>query len=382
MAVQDLEVDGASPSHAGEQLRDVRNPQGSFLLTNAADVTWENLDAANFYINESQDVTIRGGDWGQCTVPGPCSNSKLDVEAGERIVIENARFHDYRIVPGSGQHFECIIIFGGESVSLINNRFENCEFYNIFLQHPVWAEGRYNGRTPARITMRNNVFNPTLDNGNQGRTSAIAFSSRGIPFTDIQITANWFADTASVSVDDDGLHVPVQNFSIARNSFASGRVMVDNIGLPGLSVSGNVARTGNPCLTGVSSFQQRLRLGHVRSARQVADLRLHDFRWQTGRCAGGSGRRSCRLCDRRRSQTRFRARLGREGSDKETPPYSGWVALPGRRCTASRSCVPRERLRRLGRQPADRHVSVVAPLSASTRAYERLLVGGEQRALE
>lgn len=249
--VQGLEVDGASHLTL-KRLRDVREPQGTFLLTNANDVTWENLDAANFYINQTQDITIRGGDWGPCTVPGPCSNSKLDVEAGSRITIENARFHDYRIVPGSGEHFECLIIFGGEHISLINNRFDNCEFYNIFLQHPVWAEGRYNGRTPSGITMRGNVFSATLDNGNPGRSSAIGFSSRGIPFADIQITGNWFTGASSVSVDDDGLHAPVNKFSIARNSFASGRVMVDNEPVSGLSVFGNIAGTGHPCLNGVT----------------------------------------------------------------------------------------------------------------------------------
>jgi Right handed beta helix region len=251
VTVQGLEVDGASHLTL-RGIRDGRNPQGSFNLMNAGDVTWDGLDAANFYVDGSNNVTIRGGDWGPCTVPGPCSNSKLDVETGSNVLVENARFHDYRIVAGSGEHFECLIIFGGRNITLSNNRFENCEFYNIFLQHPTWADGRFDGRSPSQIIMRGNIFSPTIDNGEVGRTSAIAFSSRGIAFTDIEISGNWFTGAASISVDDDGTRTPVRDFLIARNSFVAGRVLVDNVGLEGLSVSKNIAMKGGPCLAGVA----------------------------------------------------------------------------------------------------------------------------------
>jgi chitodextrinase len=208
----------SGPEHLTiRNIRDSRSPQGEFQFVGVNDITVENLDAANFYTNFSSNLTIRGGDWGPCTVPGPCGNSKLDVETGSNILVENALFHDYRIVPWSGEHFECMIVFGGRNLTIRGNTFRDCEFYDIFLQHPVWAGSRFDGRAPESILIENNSFDVTWDNGSDGRKSAVAFSPRRVPFRDVLVRCNTFLLGAQVIVNDDGDGTVYENFSIVSS---------------------------------------------------------------------------------------------------------------------------------------------------------------------
>lgn len=204
------EENGSGPSHLTiRDITDARSPQAKFEIHGSNDITWINLDAANFRIDKSSNITIDGGDWGPCTVPSPgqaCSNSKLDTGMGENITIRNATFHDYRIVPNSGEHFECLIIFSGKNIVIENNTFTDCEFYNIFIQHPAWAGyAGPDGTWPRDFRIENNVFTPVWENGVFGRrSSALAFSPRHVPFYNTAIICNEFKDGATISKNDDG----------------------------------------------------------------------------------------------------------------------------------------------------------------------------------
>lgn len=210
------DVPQSGPTHL--TIRDVRSsrtPQGSIGIVGVDDVTLENLDFSNFYENWSSNLTIRGGDYGPCTVPSnSCANSKLDVETGANITIDGALFHDMRIVPNSGEHFECLIVFGGQNITIRNSTFRDCEFYDIFLQHPVWAGSRFDGSSPRNILIERSTFDVTWDNGHDGRTSAIAFSPRRVPFRDVLIRCNTFLAGASISVNDDGDGTQYVNFQV------------------------------------------------------------------------------------------------------------------------------------------------------------------------
>ena len=209
-----MDTPNSGPEHLTlRNIRDAKSPQGSFEFVGVNDVTLENLDAANFYENWSSNLTIRGGDWGPCTVPGNCSNSKFDVETGSNIVVENAIFANFRIVPNSGEHFECMIIFGGQNLTIRGNTFRDCEFYDIFLQHPVWAGSRFDGSSPRGIDIENNSFDVTWDNGIDGRKSAVAFSPRRVPFSDVLVKCNTFLFGSTVSVNDDNDGTAYNNFS-------------------------------------------------------------------------------------------------------------------------------------------------------------------------
>lgn len=196
---------------------DGRSPQGAFQVIGGGDVLLKDLDAANFYIDRASNVMVDGGDWGPCTVPSStCSNSKLDVGTGSNITIQNATFHDYRIVPNSGEHFECMIVFGGQNITIRGNTFRNCEFYNIFIQHPIWAGGSFDGRSPEGMLIENNSFTPVWENGVWGvRFSALAFSPRRIPFKNITVRCNSLSGGAYIEPNDDSDGTVYQNFSIS-----------------------------------------------------------------------------------------------------------------------------------------------------------------------
>ncbi len=222
VTVQGLELGeraepGKGPSHVTIRgVKDAREPQGAFDIVGANDVTFRDLDAANFYIDLSSNVTIHGGDWGPCTVPSQtCSNSKIDVDAGENILVQGARFHDYRIVPNSGEHFECIIIFGGRNVTIRDNVFSNCEFYNIFVQHPVWAGEGFDGRSPESMVFERNTFTPVWENGVMGRRfTALAFSPRRVPFRNVRVACNAFTGGARLQVNDDSDGTTYEDFKV------------------------------------------------------------------------------------------------------------------------------------------------------------------------
>jgi len=215
LSLGSIDVPNSGPEHLTIQdVKDARSPQGEVVVVGVNDVTLENIDAANFYENFSSNFTVRGGDWGPCTVPGPCGNNKLDVETGSNILIENARFHDLRIVPNSGEHFECQIVFGGQNITFRNNTYTNCEYYDIFFQHPTWAGSRFDGSSPKNILIERNTFDVTFNNGQDGRTSAIAFSPRNVPFRDVLIRCNTFLLGAGISVNDDGDGTQYVNFQV------------------------------------------------------------------------------------------------------------------------------------------------------------------------
>ncbi len=164
---------------------------------------------------------MRGGDWGPCTVPSQtCSNSKLDTSTGSNILIDGARFHDYRIVPNSGEHFECLIMFSGRNVTVRNSTFTDCEFYNIFVQHPAWAGyAGPDGTWPRDMVFERNTFTPVWENGYWGRRfSALAFSPRQRPFYNVAVRCNNFTGGAYTSVNDDGDGTQYVNFVITPPS--------------------------------------------------------------------------------------------------------------------------------------------------------------------
>jgi hypothetical protein len=179
-------------------------------------VILEDIDAANFYLNGVEDFTIRGGDWGPCTagteeVAAGCANSKIDGSPlNHNITIEDAVFHDYRIVPGSGAHFECLIVFGGTDITIRRNRFVNCEFYDIFVQHSSTYE-------MDGLRIENNWFDtPWNGRTQQNRASAVAFSPRGRPFNDVLVRFNSFLDSG-LHLDEDGEAIPYSGFRVVGN---------------------------------------------------------------------------------------------------------------------------------------------------------------------
>jgi chitodextrinase len=179
---------GNGPDHITlrnmSESRPVGSQTGWVIGHESNDITWENIDAANFYIYSARDVLINGGDWGPCNADtgGGCSNSKIDQEPSyrtERVTVSRATFHDYRIQPGSGSHFECMFIVGGRDVTIRRSKFYNCEFFDIFVQYYQDLNfGRLSYNPLAGLTIENNWFAQPYDGNGSLRPTSLYFSDR------------------------------------------------------------------------------------------------------------------------------------------------------------------------------------------------------------
>lgn len=177
-----------------------------YVGTDAYWVTIVNGDACNLLVEQAKHTTVLGGDWGPCTVPGPCSNMKI-VDS-PYVTFDGLYVHDFRIVPGSGEHFECMFIVSGRDITVRNSRFENCEYYDIFVQ-------RYYGTLEGFLLIERNTFGVPWDGqGDQNRPGALAFSPRGEPFRNVTVKCNVFAPGTGISLNDDGDGTVYENFVV------------------------------------------------------------------------------------------------------------------------------------------------------------------------
>jgi hypothetical protein len=207
------------------------------------DITWRNLDACNFGIDASHDITVDGGDWGPCNAgDGGCGNNHLYGNDSTNITIENAVIHDFTKTNDS-QHFECLIDFGtGGTTGLVirNNWFHNCVVYDIFLQQL--------GETIRPITIENNFFDHSTGNGypvgdyGNGEWRSIAFSPRNTPFSDVLVRFNSFQADGGISLNDDSDGTTYSNFRVVGNLIGHA-----NCGIAGVTYLYNVYADNSTC---------------------------------------------------------------------------------------------------------------------------------------
>jgi hypothetical protein len=170
-----------------------------------SNIVLRSLSAPNFYVRGSKDIKIIGGRYGPCRTDGVtalCSNSKIDLAepplVSENILIQGTRFHDYRIVPGSGAHFECLFLRGGRNISVLNSTFENCEYFDLFIQQ----EG---GHQIPNLRIEGNRFEAPFDGEGGRRDTALMLSGLGVPWTNVAIRHNSFVDGLPILDDETGV---------------------------------------------------------------------------------------------------------------------------------------------------------------------------------
>jgi hypothetical protein len=216
--VADLELGSANrsdgPHHLSlENLEDWEDPatRGSggscewAMQPGTSDVTWRGLRACNWYVVGVRDVSIVGGEWGPCTTdgsdPNPCGNNKIDFQPPyptRNVVIDGGLYHDYRVVPGSSAHFECMFIVGGWNITVRRSKFYNCSYFDIFIQYyndldfPRLESTPYDG-----LIFENNFFGPPQDvDRNELRPTALFFSnleqSRDYEYRNVLVRYNSF----------------------------------------------------------------------------------------------------------------------------------------------------------------------------------------------
>jgi hypothetical protein len=208
--------------------------------TDAFYITVVNIDACNMQISGSHSVTIRGGNWGPCTTgirgSDGCSNMKI-VDGSSGITIDRAYIHDFRILPGSGEHLECLFIVSGQSIMIKNSTFEDCEFYDIFVQ-------RYDGHELDNLTIQNNFFDAPWNGSNASQGGvALGLSPRNRAFNDILVRFNSFHSKAYVDTDNDRDGTVHSDVRIIANVLPQ----VDCNQAMGVSYGYNVVVAGRAC---------------------------------------------------------------------------------------------------------------------------------------
>ena len=134
-------------------------------------------------------------------------------------MIDGAYFHDYRIVIGSGAHFECMFLNGGRNITVRNSRFANCAFYDIFV-------ARRSGDPFDGLTIENNWFDTPWNEANSGpaqvRDGAVAFSHGGqtnYPWKNVLVRFNSFHASTGISWNEDYTAYATSNNRAIGNIF-------------------------------------------------------------------------------------------------------------------------------------------------------------------
>jgi chitodextrinase len=228
-------VAGFSFSHQTVATASRRITLKDFAVTNslvaigADHLRWENIDGGSFYIRGSQNLELVGNDWGPCqsVTSNQCgkttakieSNAAVDGVKTDTVLIDRNNFHDYTIVDGSGDHWECFNLWGGNNITVQNSRFWNCEIYDLFLASGAIGGDAFGGT----ILIQNNWFGRAQNVSGSARQSAVVVDTRYGSNAAVVIRYNSFAPGQGVVIESavnwtlTGMRVIGNIFGIAPN---------------------------------------------------------------------------------------------------------------------------------------------------------------------
>jgi hypothetical protein len=117
---------------------------------------WEGKCSAGLFGAPTR-FRMLGGSIGPTWEGGAASgNSQLGVGGGKDILLDGVWVHDNRR-PGK-EHTECLMVAGGDGVTIRNSRFERCDIFAIFFTHGDWIDEEY---PPLRnVVVENNLILP------------------------------------------------------------------------------------------------------------------------------------------------------------------------------------------------------------------------------
>jgi chitodextrinase len=201
----------------------------SLVAIGANHLRWENIDGGSFYIQSSQNLELVGNDWGPCRSPvsNECGKTTAKIESNTRIhgvktdtvLIDRNNFHDYTIVDGSGDHWECFNLWGGSNITVQNSRFWNCEIYDLYLASGAIGSDAFGGT----ILIQNNWFGRAQNVSGSARQSAVVVDTRYGSNAAAVIRYNSFAPGQGVVIESavnstlTGMRVIGNIFGIAPN---------------------------------------------------------------------------------------------------------------------------------------------------------------------
>jgi hypothetical protein len=195
--------------------------------------TARGLVSGVFGIWGSSNTSIIGGSVGPSYTPGGSSPpvyityGNNGTVAPSNLLIDGVAFHDFR--RGSvADHMECIMVIGGDGITIRNSTFNRCDIFDIFFTQ--WA----GPNPPTNVLLENNFFGATTTDGQPGGTSlSVQLSSHMNVAKNFTLRNNSFAMPL-------GIDSPVSNVTITGNAMAysgcvsgvsySYNVIQDNLG--------------------------------------------------------------------------------------------------------------------------------------------------------
>jgi chitodextrinase len=140
------------------------------------------------------------------TSPG---NSQIGIPYGgstsgaSDIVFDGVRFHDNRIAY-VGVHSECLMLGGGNGVTIRDSRFDHCNIFDLFVTWWNFVSPQY--PQPTNLTFENNWFFDTLDHN-----YTLFFSDHVTSYSGVTVRNNSFTGDFQVNQPS------VQNFKVFGN---------------------------------------------------------------------------------------------------------------------------------------------------------------------
>jgi hypothetical protein len=214
--VGDIEAYGSHATFMAMQARDTNIPfDGPAAVS---DVTFWGMDGRNFTIDSGQQISVVGGDYGPASDCGGSyggSNNGIRMnreEGGQKvpptdILIWGVDIHDVQSYDLVECHIECLIIGGGDNITVRSSAFWNCSIFDIFLQP-------FNGQI-SNVTLENNWFaTPTDPNGHPNSGRAVEFSGGG-PWRDVLIRHN--SVNTAINLNDSAPDPQYENVSVVGN---------------------------------------------------------------------------------------------------------------------------------------------------------------------
>ena len=185
------------------------------------DITFWGMDGRNFTIDSGQQVSMIGGDYGPASSCGGSygggnNGIRMNREEGgvkvppTDILIWGVDIHDVQSYDLVECHIECLIVGGGENITVRGSSFWNCSIFDIFLQP-------FNGPISG-VTLENNWFaTPTGPDGRPNSGRAVEFSPGPTPhpFRNVLIRHN-SANTA-INLNDGTPDPQLENVRVIGN---------------------------------------------------------------------------------------------------------------------------------------------------------------------
>jgi hypothetical protein len=217
-----LEVDATHIAFRNLHLAGLRMAQtASYITLRNVDITckdeapftlWEGHCSAGVF-GAPSNFAMYGGSvgptWDNASGSAP-GNSQIGIpyEGGpyeaRNILFDGVRFHDNRLAD-PGAHSECLMLGGGNGVTIRNSKFDHCKIFDIFVTWWNFVSPQY--PAPSNILLENNWFFDTLDHN-----YSILFTDYPTAYTNVTVRYNSFTGTLGI---DRG--VPLTNFNVIGN---------------------------------------------------------------------------------------------------------------------------------------------------------------------